>query len=427
MNQQLIEIDGKIQAKLNEQKSVLGKLTSSETPKSDIPGLNDQYNALETEVAELTKTEATLQKSAKVDSDLKARGQAANLPDVTQPSEGRGMKSFGRLIIESEDYKSAKGTFGDATKKRNISLGDYDYIKRMNMRLGMKADVFVTAATDAGIPPQVQQTDLYVPSAQLMPTILPFLPMFPATAMQYNYRSETNFDNQVGTRNEGAALAQSDFKAELVTGTIRVIGHYLKVSIEELEDVPRMEMYMNTRGQLMMDQGFESQLLTGNGTAPNLRGFNNIVGIGSYVRGTNQDTNGNTETNIDSLWRGIVDCRVTGRANPGLIVLHDTNLTPIVLMKNSIGDYIYGDPSNTRLTTLWGLALQGTTGQTQDTALLGDFTNYCAVAMRQGLDISIDAVDDDAIKLQRTIIMYLRANLEVYRATAFEKVSNLTH
>lgn len=430
----LKEISGTIDVKLRESKEALEKATSAETAKSEVKTWHEKYLQLDAEVNDLKVQEELLLGKDRTEAEIKARGEATNLPNRTQPKGDNIVKSLAEMFIESSLFKSNRGKWAMDIQVPKDRIEGYNYINAFKSK-GTKANTLLTDTTLAGVPTFEQQLDIYIPSAQRIPTILPYIPMLPITSDSYTYRRETGFTNGVGTTAEGSALSQSDFKAETVTGTIHTVGHYLKVSVQELNDVPRMALFLNQNGQLMIDQGLESQCLTGNGIGENFTGYYNASGIGTYACGSNNDNNGNPENNIDALWRGIVALRTTGRCHPSLIVMHDNNLTPIVLLKNGLGDYIYGEPSsnsmlvdgesNTFVGRVWGLPLQNTTAAVADTALIGDFARFSALAMRQGLEVSVEKINDDVIKLLRTLVMFTRGNLEVYRGGAFEKITNL--
>src|SRR5437660_1032156 len=70
------------------------------------------------------------------------------------------------------------------------------------------------------------------------------------------------------------------------SSTVRKIAVYLPVTDEQFEDEPHARDYVDNRLEFMLRQRLDQQLLTGSGTAPNLRGILNVAGILTQAKGT---------------------------------------------------------------------------------------------------------------------------------------------
>ena len=89
------------------------------------------------------------------------------------------------------------------------------------------------------------------------------------------------------------------------------------------------------------------------------------------------------------------------------------------------GIYIWGSPSESGPERIWGLPVVQTDALTENTALVGDFPNFCQLFERQGLDVRLGFVSDDFTKGKQTIRAGMRVAFVVYRATAFSTITGI--
>jgi HK97 family phage major capsid protein len=91
--------------------------------------------------------------------------------------------------------------------------------------------------------------------------------------------------------NAAAAVAEGAAKPEatLVTEPVRKIAVFLPVTDEIMEDAPTMASYLNERLSLFVGVAEEAQLLSGDGTAPNISGILDRSGIQTQPAGTDDN------------------------------------------------------------------------------------------------------------------------------------------
>lgn len=415
-------LEGTYVAKCEEQNGLIAEVKQ----KAD-PAKNEKIRAMQPELTDLkAKVDAAreeLKQAGELDHLFDQNTQAikdyripTNFPDAgngNRQSERRIVKSLGEMVCNDDTFK--------------------DYVKNIKTRERVTLDIpgfqykapgnTITGA--AGMPVFPQQTDIFIPTALVIPTIMNFLPTFPMNSDSYTYRRQTVHTSNAGATAENTTLGKSGFESETVTATVSVIGHYLEVTEQQIADVPNFMSYLNTIARRMLDIGIEEQVLQGSGAGANLTGFYNQSNILDYARGTNIDSNGQVENNVDAIYRLLKMIRTTGRANPTLVAIHPDNWGPVRLLKDDNGNYIWGNPAETGGMRVWGINVLETTNAVQDSAFAGDFATFCRVGIREGMVMSLEKKGDDAINLLRTLIQYLRMGLEVYRATAFGTASNL--
>lgn len=256
-------------------------------------------------------------------------------------------------------------------------------------------------------------------TALQQPVVADLIPQDDTTQPAILYYEETTFVEGADYVAEGGTKPEASLALTLRTQPVIKIAVTLPVTDEQLTDIPQVRAYIDQRLTLMVRRKEDSGLLNGNGVAPQLQGFHTKTGIGSIARATNED-------NPDAILRAITDVNsLQGFANATGIVLHPLQWLSIRTLRTTTGDYIWGHPSVQGPATLWGLPVIPTAAQTAGRGLVGDFQMYSHISRRMGIRIDVGYINDDfRINVQR-IRLEERLSLEIYRAKAFEEVTNL--
>src|SRR5690606_24542993 len=176
--------------------------------------------------------------------------------------------------------------------------------------------------------------------------------------------------------------------------------------------------YVNNRLPFMLRQRLDSQLLNGNGTAPNLRGVLNTAGIQTQAKGT--------DAGPDAIYKAMTKVKVTGRARPDHVVMHSNDWQEIRLLRTADGIYIWGSPLETGQPRIWGLPIVENDVIAEGTALVGDFRNFSELVSRRGIDVQVtNSHDQFFIQGKQAIRADMRVALVVYRPTAFCTVTGI--
>ncbi len=168
----------------------------------------------------------------------------------------------------------------------------------------------------------------------------------------------------------------------------------------------------------MLRQRLDTQILVGNGTAPNLRGILNVVGIQTQAKGSDPAP--------DAIYKAMTLIRVGGRAIPGPVVMHPTNWQDIRLLRTADGIYIWGSPSEAGPERIWGNQVVLADGLTLGTAVLGDWANFSELDEKRGIEVKItDSHGTFFIEGKQAIRADMREAFVVYRPAAFATVTGL--
>ena len=378
----------------------------------EIQRLNLELDALVDEVKALAEMEGLAAGVSHLGGMLKA-GTGGMVHAEPQQSEGGVLvatKSMGELFTESKAftaYEQGMGVGPIATTK--IDLQRYWETKTL-------------FETGAGILPESLRTGKIVMSAQAPIRVVQIIPKTTTTMAAVVFMKETTFVGGAAETSEGSTYGEAQFVLTPDSETVYKFGVWIPVTDEQLADVSYARDYLNNRLSLGLDLRLDSQLLTGNGAAPNIRGVLNFTSIQTYAK----NADAADEPIPDAIYRAMVKVRVTGRANPTAAIFHPNNWRDIRLSRTGDGVYIWGQPQEAGPMRIWGLPVVETTGMTENTAVVGDFAVHSELAMRSGIDFQVTNSHASYFTDGKLAI---RADFRLafisYRDTAFCTVTNL--
>ena len=398
----------KIAAKRTELKTVFesaedGKYTSDQ--KEEIKSRNDELAEL-VEDLNIEKKKAQNEKALEEDSK-----PVAEMPLASAEAE---VKSVGQLFTESDAYKNYVG----------------QGVKGIDSKIETK-----TTLTTTGYPPEtlrqpgILETPLRDPNA-----VISLFDVINTDQNAFSYLEETTFTNNAAEAAEGAAVGEAALAFTERTESIRKMGVFIPVTDELLADEAGIQGYLNSRLQTMIRLRMDSQLLAGDGTAPNIEGLLD-AGKSSVGSSDFNSYNGNLGR-IGAIYNAITDIRVNGLTEPDAIIMHPSDWNQIVTSVTDVDTsgsknplfVVAGGFGADAAPTIWGLKVVPTTAISNNTVLVGKFGGGEAanVVMRQGIELAVtDSHSDFFIKNQLAIRATMRVGFPVYRQAAFHKILNM--
>lgn len=316
------------------------------------------------------------------------------------------VKSMGQLFVESPMYEAAKLRKQDAG----------DLAGRAEQMIGIRP-ANATFLTTAGWAPQTLRTGREVDFATRPIEVTDQLPVFPTSQAAIVYMEETTFTNAGAERAESASYAESALALTQRSVTVRSIGTSLPVTDEQLADVDGIAAYLDQRLGFMVRQRLDSQILVGDGVAPNLQGTLNVAGIQTQAKGA--------DPTPDALYKAMTLVMATGRAQPSAAFIHPLDWQDIRLLRTADGIYIWGSPADAGPERVWGLPVVVTTAVTQNTGIVGDYARFAGLHVRSGLDVQTGFVNNDFLQGRVTIRAGIRAAVVHYRPSAFCSVTGI--
>lgn len=361
--------------------------------------------ALADHTAEVEKFgKASTEATKKVD-DLatKFAEQEAAIRDLAQ-KQGAALKtresmpSIGQQLAKSEHIAELKNRRSVSFEVKNTILGEAGSPQE-------PSDTVVPADRLAGI----------VPGAFRALGVLDFIPKGSTNSNQIEYTRELSWTNDAAETAEGGSKPESDLTFELVNDPVRTIAHFIKLSKQVLDDAPALASYVDRRLTHGLQRRLELQVLTGNGTSPNISG---LADSGRHTAFS--PTTGDTA--LDSLNR-IKYAVVAQDYMPNVLFMNPSNWGAIERLKRSDDGYVVGEGAaigyiNGGLTpTVWGLPVVFTNNVTAGKVYCLD-SSAVMLFQRQGVTVEMGFVDADFTKNLVTVRAEMRAALATFSVPA---------
>ena len=357
-----------------------------------------------------------------VDAENLAKAQAKNEKAMEQEvfaseAQDSAPKTVGQMFVESDAYKGY----------REAGIKGVDSEVAFKTTLG--------AGTTNSFPPEVLRQPGILESALRDPdSVIGLFDQIDTSQNSFAYMEETTFTNAAAEQAEEATTAEAALDFTEQTSPIRKIGVFLPVTEELLADVNGIQGYVNSRLGTMMKLRLDSQLLSGDGSAPNLEGVLTKSGINSFDY--TGDPYGGELGKIGQIYQAITEIRKDAFVEPDAIIMHPSDWYDIVTAVTDVTTsgsknplfVVAGGFGADAAPRIWGLPVVATTAVSAGTVLVGKFGGGEAahVVMRQGVDLAVsDSHSDFFLKGKLAIRATMRLGLVVYRQTAFCKITNM--
>jgi len=380
------------------------------------PEAKEKIKGLNTELAGLIDAENLERTKAKNEKAMEQEVYASEEPQA-------GPSTVGEAFVNSDAYKGYKedGVKGvDSTVKFSPAYGE-------KATLG--------AGLTASFPPEVLRQPGILESALRDPdAVIGLFDQIETSQNSFAYMEETTFTNAAAEQSEEATTAEAELDFTEQTAPIRKVGVFLPVTEELLADVNGIQGYVNSRLGTMMKLRLDNQLLSGNGSAPNMEGVLTKSGINAFDY--TGDPYGGELGKIGQIYQAITEIRKDAFVEPDAIIMHPSDWYDIVTAVTEVQTsgsknplfVVAGGFGADAAPRIWGLPVVASTAISAGTVLVGKFGGGEAahVVMRQGLDLAVsDSHSDFFLKGKLAIRATMRVGLAVYRQEAFCKITNM--
>lgn len=386
--------------------------------------LLSEVDGLEAKLASLNEASAVRQRFEEKRRDYRAPVTSHIQPTSDAPS-APAWKSLGEAFVTSPAYLEAKesGALGASHSRLQLMV---PLQSTSLLELAKKALVYSASGSGGPLIQNDVLAGVYAQQQREM-TLLDLIPTARTTSNTVEYVTESwtnaaaavaeasNTTGTTGKKAEGAISWTTN------TVPVRTVAHWIPITNAMLSDAPAVESIINARLLMGLSLTLESQIATGDGQAPNMEGLLQNTSVQVQAKGSDSEQ--------DALLKGITKVRVTGNSRPQAIVLHPNDFQGIRLVRENastatLGAYLMGPPSQSGPITLWGLPIVQSQAISENTGLIGDFSN-CMLFEREGAMVSTGTIDDQFTRNMRTILAEARAAFAIFRATAFCKVTGI--
>jgi hypothetical protein len=192
---------------------------------------------------------------------------------------------------------------------------------------------------------------------------------------------------------------------------VQVIAHWLKASVQALEDLPQLRGIIDGELRHGLSLAEDAQLLTGNGTAPNL------TGLVSNAAAFSDPLGASSPTKVYTVASAILQVSLRNY-NASAVVLHPSDAWAIRPLRDSAGWAMMADPTKDEALRLFGLPVVATAAMTQGDFLVGDFTEAAVLFDRWQPRVEVGFVSDDFTKNLVTVRAEERVALAIRQPMA---------
>ncbi|MGO4384604.1 phage major capsid protein [Specibacter sp. RAF43] len=222
------------------------------------------------------------------------------------------------------------------------------------------------------------------------------------------------------TINAGGQYPEMSLTTVATILSAKKIGVFTTVVDELLADFATFGQYIDVELQRQVTDTENWQLLNGDGTGDNLLGLLNVPGTLSRTKGA-------SDVALDVIEQGITDLRNGPHfCEPDVLIIHPSTWSEIRRTKNTLGNYILGDPGQSTVSDVWGIPVLQTTQITPGVAILGNLELATQAFIREGITLAMsNSSDADFTNGKVKIRTSERLMLGVSRPTALNVLTGL--
>lgn len=374
--------------------------------KEDLKPLNEALEALKngtadkTAVSEVKKGLETLSTLFEEMREDVLAGKNKNIRQIISPGEAFIQKMIEQKLDVSKFARESKSSFSTEVPMMvrkiagTMETGNVDAV-------GTNSIPFELADFEFGL----------TRIARRAPYLLSIANVSPISTMYAQWAEQENPDGTVTAVSEGSDKPQIDFDWVEKSAKVEKIAAFIKVTKEMLSDLPGIRNEIDTELRELVLLKADDDLLSGNGTSPNIKGileyatpFSAPQGLGALI-----------DNNFDQLRAAIAQV-VEQKFIPNYIVMHPTDVAGLDLVKSaSDGHYLMPPFKSADGMIISGVRIIENLGMTQSEFLVGDFTKW-RVRIREAFNMDMGYIDDDfkknliSILGEMRLVSYVKSN-----------------
>lgn len=247
--------------------------------------------------------------------------------------------------------------------------------------------------------------------------VLPFsmealLPSTPTSSNAIEFTKENVFTNAAAAASEGGAKAESSLTWTLVNMPVSTVAHWIKISKQLAADAPALAAYVNNRMRYGVNQKVDTQLVVGDGIAPNLSG---TYKSGNYTaHGYANADLGSTLKKYVLIRKIMADLYIAGYPADAVVLNPaDWAQMEIDAFTTAAGQMLMSLDAMGR-PMIFGVPVVQSIGMAADTFQVGRFSEAYMVHNREG--VVVEMSDSDSDNFTKNLIT-LRAERRLALAT----------
>lgn len=218
--------------------------------------------------------------------------------------------------------------------------------------------------------------------------IEPLIPHIVVTTDSVDYVTVADTIGAAGVA-EAAKIPESTFTPTLAKANVVNVAHYTKITKQLADDAPALAAYINTKMLYGLQNKVESQIVNGNGTAPQLKG---LLATGSYTDASAQLTGAKNLFDLLLLLQGVAE---TAAYEPEALVLNPMTWAQLAMEKDSQDRYLLGGPGLAANKSVWGIPVVTSSAVPAGKFIFGNFTQTVTIYDRQQVAVEMTGTNED--------------------------------
>lgn len=218
--------------------------------------------------------------------------------------------------------------------------------------------------------------------------IEPLIPHIVVTTDSVDYVTVADTIGAAGVA-EAGAIPESKFTPTLAKANVVNVAHYTKITKQLADDAPALAAYINTKMLYGLQNKVESQIVNGNGTAPQLKG---LLATGSFTDASAQLAGAKNLFDLLLLLQGVAE---TAAYEPEALVLNPMTWAQLAMEKDSQGRYLLGGPGLAANKSVWGIPVVTSSAVPAGKFIFGNFTQTVTIYDRQQVAVEMTGTNED--------------------------------
>jgi HK97 family phage major capsid protein len=315
------------------------------------------------------------------------------------------IRSLGEKFLASAEYKDGLARLRTAKDQPFGHSGTIELATRAELK---------TLLSSSGVAALYRNDK--IPHLQMLPTaalsLLDVIPAGTTDSDTVEWQKESTWTNNAAETAEGSDAPESALAYTTATSAVQDITHFLPTTKRALADAGQAATLIDNRLINGVRTRLQSQLVSGDGSTPNLRGMVNVASILTQAL--------STDSRSDAVHKAITKIRVAGEGGyvPSIIGIHPNDWEDLALEKSTSGAYYYGGPTGVGAGTVWGLTPVISTVFSAGTPVVFD-PNQMQLWYNGGLEVTMtDSHASYFIAKKVAVMASVRAAFGVYAAGA---------
>lgn len=369
---------------------------------ANVNQVSEKIAGMENGAAEATKSIAALtEKQEAMQRELAALQQNAAAQGAEKTEAA---KSYGERFVTSAGYKAFKNDMGN---------------RRAGFRLELAAAPETTQASNS-----VSRTTFAPPTELGLVTdprkVLNIESLFghinvSGSAYQYVKYGYTTTETATGpaVTAEGAAKPEANYTGTIVSGAVKTIAAWTKVTEQMMQDDANLVSFINDDLRYQLNKVIDQQIVTGTGSGQ-LTGLNQSSNYYDYITGAGLASG---DTVIDLILKVKANMEAANITNISLL-LNPKDWVKVLGAKNANKDYLIPGILDVPAQRIWGIPVILSGSVASGKFHMGNFFEGGKVIERTGLAVEIDREGDDFTKNLMTIRAERRLDFAVVQPKA---------